>query len=588
MLLVIIMEACFALLIFRLFSIQYIQRDKYQKNASKQCRIILKSKVKRGKIYSRNMREIAVNRDMVSFWADPTVLNISPQEVTALIAPSLNLEPSWLEAQLNRKDTKFIWLKRRLDYGSAMQIQEKLDEKNVYGIGVMMEEKRSYPKGKLASHVIGYTNFDDEWLTNRIPIKGVCGVEKYHDDLITFYEEDAQSLSTDAFDRPIRPSELKSDAPFYNNGIVLTIDELIQYTAEVELTTACEKLEAKGGAVIVMNPRTGAVLALANYPNFDLNSFSQEDIDRGAMQNKAIWGRYEPGSVFKIVTVAAVLDDGAVSLTHKEDCENGAYKIYGHTIHDKVGYGKLTLSEIIEKSSNIGMVKVASHMEKARLDKYIRNFGFGKKTGIDLPFESKGNLKALEKWGEHSMAFVPFGQGITVTPLQMLCAMNAIANDGIIMKPHVTKAIVNGKGEVISTTIPEVSRKVISRSTAQVVKEMLIRVVEYGTGGMAKVGGFDTPSALNPSRTQPKGYLVAGKTGTAQKAEKGAYSKEKSVSSFAGFLPAEDPKLSIIVLIDEPKGEDSGGKVAAPVFKAIAEKAMRHIEIQMVYSSPNR
>ena len=571
-LLVIIMEACFALLIFRLFSIQYIQRDRYRKNASKQCRIVLRSKVKRGKIYSRNMRELAVNRDRVSFWADPSVLNISPQEVTNLISPFLNVESAWIEAQLNRKNTEFVWLKRRLDYGLAMKIQEKLKAKNVYGIGVMMEEKRFYPKGKLACHIIGYTNFDDEWLTNRIPIKGVCGIEKYHDDLINFYEEDKRSLSKDAFDRPIKPPELKSDAPFYNNGIVLTIDEFIQDATEVELTAACEKLEAKGGAVIVMNPRTGEVLALANYPNFDLNNFSKRDIDRGAMQNKAIWGRYEPGSVFKIVTVAAVLDDGAVALTHKEDCEDGVYEIYGHKIHDKGKYHKLTLSEIIEKSSNIGIVKVASRLGKVQLDKYIRDFGFGKKTGIDLPFESKGNLKALEKWGEHSMAFVPFGQGITVTPIQILCAMNTIANDGMIMKPYVTKAIVNGKGELVSTTIPAVNRRVIARSTAQVVKEMLIRVVEDGTGKMAKV----------------EGYLVAGKTGTGQKAEKRTYSKEKSVSSFAGFLPAEDPKLSIIVLIDEPKGEDSGGKIAAPVFRAIAEKAMRHIEIQMVYSSQGR
>ena len=572
MLLVIIMEACFALLIFRLFIIQYIQRDKYRKNASKQSRIVLKSKVKRGKIYSRDMRELAVNRDMVSFWADPSVINLSPQEVNNLMAPFLDVEPAWIESQLSRRDTKFVWLKRRLDYGLAMQIQQKLKEKNVYGIGVMMEEKRSYPKGKLACHIIGYTNFDDEWLTHRIPIKGVSGVEKYHDDLITFYEEDTQPLSKDAFNRLIKPPELKSDVPFYNNGIVLTIDEFIQYVTEVELITACEKLGAKGGAAIVMNPRTGEILALANYPNFDLNNFSKRDINRGAMQNKAIWGRYEPGSVFKIVTVASVLDGGAVSLTHKEDCEDGAYEIYGHTIHDKEKHGELTLSEIIEKSSNIGMVKVAAHMSKARLDKYIRDFGFGKKTGIDLPFESKGNLKALDKWGKHSMVFVPFGQGITVTPIQMLCAMNAIANDGMIMKPYVTKEIVNGKGEAISTTIPEVNRRVIDRSTAQIVKEMLIRVVEYGTGKRAKVDG----------------YLIAGKTGTAQKADKGTYSQEKSVSSFVGFLPAEDPKLSIIVLIDEPKGEDSGGKVAAPVFKAIAEKAMQHIEIQLVYSSPSR
>ncbi len=561
-LLVIIIEACFALLLFRFFIVQYIQRDRYRNNTSKQCHIVLKSKVKRGKIYSRNMRELAVNRDMVSVWADPSVINVPPREIATLIAPFLNIEPTKIRTQLSQKKRRFVWLKRKLDYyGLNTQIQQKLKEKKIYGVGVMMEEKRFYPKGRLACHVIGYANFDN---------KGICGVEKFYNDKITSYEQKTQLLSKDAFDRPIKPPELKSNVPFYNDGIVLTIDEFIQDVTEVELTAACEKLQAKGGAAIIMNPRTGEILALANYPNFDLNSFSKRDIDSGAMQNKAIWARYEPGSVFKIVTVAAALEDGVVSLTHEEYCENGAYEIYGrHTIHDKVKYGKLTLSEIIEKSSNIGIVKVAGRVEKTQLDKYIRSFGFGKKTGIDLPFESKGNLKALEKWGKYSMAFVPFGQGITVTPIQMLCAMNAIANDGMIMRPYVTKKIANGKGEVIKTTTPQVSRTVVSRPTAQVVKEMLIRVVEYGTGKLAKVDG----------------YLVAGKTGTAQKADKGTYSKEKSISSFAGFLPAEDPKLSIIIVIDEPKGEDSGGKVAAPVFKAIAEKAIRYIEVQqLVYS----
>jgi len=507
------------------------------------------------------MHELAVNRDMVSVWADPSVINVSAQEVATLIAPFLDTEPAKIAVQLSQKKRRFVWLKRKLDdYGLASQIRQKLKEKKIYGIGVMMEEKRFYPKGRLACHVIGYANFDN---------KGICGVEKFYDDKITSYEQKTQPLSKDAFDRPIKPPELKSNVPLYNKGIVLTIDEFIQDVTEVELTVACEKLKAKGGAAIVMNPRTGEILALANYPNFDLNNFSKRDIDRGAMQNKAIWARYEPGSVFKIVTVAAAIEDGAVSLTHKEYCENGAYKIYGHTIHDKVKHQELTLSQIIEKSSNIGIVKVAGRMEKTQLDKYIRDFGFGQKTGIDLPFESKGNLKALEKWGEYSMAFVPFGQGITVTPIQMLCAMNAVANDGMIMKPYVTREIVNGKVEVISTTIPRVSTPVISRPTAEIVKEMLIRVVEDGTGKLAKVDG----------------YLVAGKTGTAQKAEKGSYSKEKSISSFAGFLPAENPKLSIIVIIDESEGEDEGGKIAAPVFRAIAEKAIRYIEVQqLVYS----
>lgn len=543
-------EFCFILLIIRLFIIQYISSVDYRQRANKQFQITSKSKIKRGTIYSRNMNELAINRDMISIWADPSVIKC-PQQVVEMLVSPLGCAAERLLTLLNQKDRKFVWLKRKLDYGILRQIDQRLIAK-IYGLGIVIEEKRFYPKGKLASHVIGCVNFDNE---------GIDGIEKVCDSqMTTYYYEEMQSLSENGKNRRIKLVGLNdNNIPNYNNGVVLAIDEFIQDITEEELTNACEKWSAKSGSAIVMTPQTGEIIAMANYPSYDLNLYSKTD--EICKRNRAIWATYEPGSVFKIVTISAALEENVVKPSDTFYCEWGTYRVFGKTIHDDTPYGLLTVSEIIEKSSNIGVTKIADQLGGEAFDKYVRAFGFGKKTNIDLPYEAEGNISALDRWRKHAMIYVPWGQGISVTSLQMLSAMNVVANNGILMKPYVVKKIIDDQGKVIKTIAPEVERQVISKQTAQTVTQMLVDVVESGTGKMAQV----------------KGYQVAGKTGTAQKAGKGGYS-DKYIASFAGFLPADNPKLSIIVVIDEPQEEYHGGKTAAPTFKAIAEKAMKRIE----------
>ncbi|MFQ6040835.1 MAG: peptidoglycan D,D-transpeptidase FtsI family protein [Candidatus Poribacteria bacterium] len=550
-LLSVFIEFCFISLIIRFFIIQYVKATDYRRRANKQFQIISKSKIKRGTIYSRNMNELAINRDMLSVWADPSVIK-NPRNIAEALAPFFGCTSEKLLNLLNQKNRRFVWLKRKLDYGVLKQIYQRLDITKIYGMGILIEEKRFYPKGKLASHVIGFVNFDND---------GVDGVEKLYDSQMTsYYYEETQQLSKDGKNRIIKPMGLNdSRIPHYNHGIILTIDEFIQDITEEELTNACEKYSAKSGSAIVMNPKTGEVIAMANYPSYDLNLYSRTD--EVCKRNLAIWAMYEPGSVFKIVTISAALEEGIVKPSDTIYCEWGKYSIFGKTIHDDTPYGWLTVSEIIEKSSNIGATKIANRLGKEAFDKYVRDFGFGEKTNIDLPYEAKGNIRALDRWGKHAMIYAPWGQGISVTSLQMLSAMNVIANNGILMKPYVVKEIIDDKGKVIKTIIPKAERRVLSSKTAQTVTQILVGVVESGTG----------------KRAQVKGYQVAGKTGTAQKAGKGGY-LDKYIGSFVGFLPADNPELSIIVVIDEPQEEYHGGKVAAPVFKAIAEKAMYLVE----------
>jgi len=532
--------------------IQYIGAGNYQQRANKQFQITSKSKIKRGTIYSRNMNELAINRDTLSVWADPSVIK-KPQKIAEAFAPIFGCQSNKILALLNRKNRRFVWLKRKLDYGILRQIYQQLDIKRIYGLGILVEEKRFYPKGRLASHLVGCVNFDNE---------GVDGIERIYDSQMTaYYYEETQPLSKDGKNRIIKPIVLNDNKmPNYNHGIVLTIDEFIQDITEAELNNACEKWSAKCGSVIVMNPQTGEVIAMANYPSYDLNLYSRTD--EICKRNLAIWMMYEPGSVFKIVTISAALEEGIVKPSDTIYCEWGKYGIFGKVIHDDVSYGSLTVSEIIEKSSNIGITKIANQLGKDSFDKYIRAFGFGQKTNIDLPCEAKGNIDALDKWGKHAMIYAPWGQGISVTSLQMLSVMNVIANNGIPTQPHVVKEIIDDNGRVVEPIVTEDEPPVISSQTAQTVTQMLVDVVASGTGKNAQV----------------EGYKVAGKTGTAQKAGENGYSDDKYIASFAGYLPANNPQLSIIVVIDEPQEEYHGGKVAAPVFQAIAEKAMKRIE----------
>ena len=345
--------------------------------------------------------------------------------------------------------------------------------------------------------------------------------------------------------------------------IHLTLDTSIQHLAEKELEATISKYRAKAGTAIVVEPFTGEVLALANYPSFNPNNFSKQSSQQ--KRNRAIADSFEPGSTFKTILAAAALEEGVVGKDDLFYCEMGKYAYAGKLIHDTHPYGWLPFSKILQVSSNIGFTKVAEKLKRERYFKYIEKFGFGQVTGIDVPGEVPGLLRKPESWSAIDLATHAFGQGISATPMQMVMAYAAIANGGFLMRPYLVRRVVGSKGEVLLENQPHVVRRVVSEKTSRLLASMLKEVTnEGGTGTMAKVEGFE----------------VAGKTGTAQKADltHGGYAA-KRVGSFVGFVPADAPKLVALVLVDEPEVNVYGGVVAAPVFRNIARGALRHLAV---------
>jgi cell division protein FtsI (penicillin-binding protein 3) len=343
------------------------------------------------------------------------------------------------------------------------------------------------------------------------------------------------------------------------HSLILTLDKNIQYLTEKELKKGVLKTQAKGGMALVLNPRTGEILALANYPTYNLNN--PKDFPAANRRNQIITDTIEPGSTFKTFLLAAALEEKKFSPSDMIFCENGSYRVGSHVIHDVHRYGWLSFADVIQKSSNIGATKIGRKLGPKTFHAYIRKFGFGATSGIDLPGEVPGLVWPYQRWGEIEASNIAFGQGISVTPLQMAAALGAIANDGRLMKPHLVSQVLDQKGQPAKTFSPQAVRQVLSPETARLMRQLLVRVTEPG--------GTATQAAID-------GLAVGGKTGTAQKVtpDTHRYAPGKYVSTFMGFLPAENPALVILVIIDEPKGMHYGGVVAAPVFKAIGEQSL--------------
>ncbi|MEK6691916.1 MAG: penicillin-binding protein 2, partial [Nitrospirota bacterium] len=396
--------------------------------------------------------------------------------------------------------------------------------------------------------------------------KGLEGVElAYEGDMKG--EEGWLVLGRDALGRDIFPSNNNYKSPSSGRDLYLTIDEVIQYITEKELVNGVERWRAKSAIAIVMNPRTGEILAMGVRPEFNPNIIGNyKPYD---WRNRAITDLYEPGSTFKVISAAAALEEGVARVGDLFDCSRGEIEVGGKVMRDAHRHGVLSFTEVIQKSSNIGAIQIGMKLGKERFYKYIKAFGFGEKTGIDLPGESPGKVRVPKEWSGTSIGAVSIGQEIAVSPLQILAAFSAIANDGNLMKPYIVSEVRDNEGRVIKSFTPQVVRKVISENTSKRLTEILKTVVEEG--------GTATKAAI-------QGNLVAGKTGTAQKTdpETGSYSNERYVSSFVGYLPAEDPKISIIVVVDEPKGAIYGGSVAAPIFKEIAEQVLTYLKIPMM------
>lgn len=543
----------FVFLIFcvaRLFFIQFFRSSYLAGIARRQHNLFVELEPRRGTIFDANLKPLAVNISMNSLYACPNEISDRNKEVIIRqVSPILNLDYAYLKDRLYRNKS-FIWLARKI---TPLQT-EAIKKLNLKGIDFMKESKRCYPNGYLLSHVVGFAGLDN---------KGLEAIELYYDKYLkgesgfALFLRDARQKKLDLYEKMILPKD------GYN--LVLTIDEVIQYIAERELDKAFRTHRAKGASIIVMDPHTGAILALANRPTYDLNEYAH--VGKDQLRDRAICDLFEPGSVFKIVTASAALEEKKVVEEDKFFCENGTYQVASHILHDHRPHAWLTFREVIEQSSNIGTTKVAQILGPDILYRYIKLFGFGVKSGIDLPGEISGINKEPRLWSKISIAAVPIGQEVGVTTLQLVNAISVIANGGQLMKPYIVKEIRDKYGETLKKFSPTLVRKVISIDTAARVKKILMGVVENGTGKLAKLVG----------------YSAAGKTGTAQKLEpNGTYSHRKFVASFIGFAPAEDPLIAIVVIVDEPHPYYFGGVVAAPVFKNVAGEVLRYLKAKQL------
>ncbi len=431
---------------------------------------------------------------------------------------------------------------------------EKLKELDLAGVGFIGESKRFYPKRELAASAIGFVGMDNQ---------GLGGIEhQYHSTLkgISY----RKVVEKDARGRLIRTGQEADKLRARSRDVVLTLDEVIQFTTERELKKQVQKFHAKSGVAIVMDPNNGEILAMADIPEFNPNNFSA--FPSGYYRNKAVTDTYEPGSIFKPIVAAAALESRKADIHDIFYCENGQFKIGSVVIGEASGhkFGWLTLQNIIAKSSNIGAIKLAQKLGKNTFYDYIKNFGFGKKLGIELPGEAAGIVRRPHKWTPLSLASISFGHEISVTPIQMITAMSVIANGGNLIRPKIIRAVIKDS-QIDQPTRPLVIKRVLSEKTSQQMIGILKTAVKNGTGKNAEAPGFD----------------VAGKTGTAQKMDKETrrYSKTAFVSSFIGFVPADNPKLAILVMVDEPQGTYWGGEVAAPAFREIAKQVLRYINV---------
>ena len=531
----------------RLGYLQLIRHSEYLVRAQRQQQRTIEITPKRGAIYDRNMHPLAMSVPVESAFAVPSEIGDNRGMAARLLSNVLGVPRDVLEARLESGGS-FVWILRKLPPDKA----EAVRALNLKGVYLQTENQRYYPKRELASHVVGFVDLDE---------KGLGGIEYALDSAIRGKSEKIVVMA-DARQRWFDGGAAQKDQ---GANVVLTIDEKIQYIAERELATAIGSTHALAGTVIVQNPNNGAILALANWPKFNPNSpaavKSEERMDR------AVSAIYEPGSTFKLITLAAAFDQDLTKPDEVFDCENGSVIVAGHRIHDHKAFGLLTVSDILAKSSDVGAIKIALRLGAPKFYDYIRAFGFGQQTGVELPGESKGLLKKIENWSGVSIGSISMGQEIGVTPIQLVTAVSAIANGGSLHKPHVVAQIRRGD-QVLPLTgalAPGEPREVIRQETAATLRRLMEGVLLDGTGTKARLDG----------------WTAAGKTGSAQKIDPatGRYSPTQLIASFTGFAPINDPAVTILVSLDSPVGQHEGGQVAAPVFKRIAEQVLPYLDV---------
>jgi cell division protein FtsI (penicillin-binding protein 3) len=530
----------------KLFSIQIQHGDRLTERATRQYHRLVPLVSRRGTISDRAGRELAVSLRVSSVFAQPGAI-ADPAGTARALAPILGQPVREIQAHLSAEKT-FVWLQRQLEPRQA----EAISDLGLKGIGLFPESRRYYPRQELAAHVLGMVGLDD---------RGLEGVEHLYDDLLGGKPQFVVAQQ-DALGRLVfRQEEPEPKTPIFD--VRLTIDEVLQYITERELARAVARSGAKAGTAIILEPQSGEILALANQPTFDPNQYKKAT--SAAKRNRAAADYLEPGSIFKVILAAGALEEGAIRPTDQFHGENGAIEVSGVTIRDHEKYGWLTVRQILAQSSNVGAIKIGQKLGKSLYYHYMSAFGFGSLTGVDLPGETPGLMRRPKGWSALSLPVLSLGQEVSVTPIQFATAFAAVANGGNLMRPYVIRSLRTPDGMQARDTGPVVVRRVISESTARTLLEMLTSVVDEGTGKEAAVPG----------------YAVAGKTGTAQKVDPatGRYSHRKIVASFVGAVPAEEPRLVILVMIDEPETLRWGGSIAAPTFREIARDALKYLRV---------
>ena len=531
----------------RAFHLQVQEQEDLSHRAALQSRRVEKVAPKRGTIVDANGQPLAVSVPVPSVYAERE--KVTNKKSTAKdLSRVLGVSAGTLYERLAR-GSGFVWLNRMVE----PQVAREVAEMEIEGVGLRMESRRYYPNTDLAGSVLGFVGTD----------QGLEGLENSLEEYLRG-GDGLRVLNLDARGEKMTPVSSWEKTPETGSTVQLTLDRNIQFFAEQGLREGCSAIGAAGGAAVILESATGRILAMASYPGLNPNDFGR--FDRRSYQNKAINYVYEPGSTFKVVTIAAALEEKVFDEKDILFCENGKFRVADAVINDHHSHGWLTLGGIISKSSNIGATKVGLEIGKDKLGGFVRAFGFGRETGILLPGEAQGILRDEDRWTQVDLANIAFGQGLGVTPIQMVNAVNVIATRGELLKPFLVEKITSFSGEVILQNRPGVYGQVISRDTAEKVTRMMEAVTNPGGSG--------ENAAIH-------GYRVAGKTGTAQKFElaKKQYSREKYIASFAGFVPSRDPAITAIVVVDEPRQKIYGGTVAAPIWRDMVVKTLKYLNV---------
>jgi cell division protein FtsI (penicillin-binding protein 3) len=537
----------FAAVTARAYYLQIVEQKRLQRQAQLQHQRTIPLTPQRGTIFDSRGEALALSINVDSIYLNSRHIQ-DPAAAASALAGALSLPLSEIRDKVD-SGRSFVWLKRQV----SPQESEKVRALKLRGVGVVEESRRFYPNSSTGAQVLGFTGLDP---------KGLEGVELLYDKEI-LGQAGYLVYGVDARGRGMGAGVVVQGGA-QGDSLYLTLDKNLQYIAEKELAAGVQAARGKTGSVVIVEPATGRILAMASYPSFNPNAF--RDFSPATYRNRSICDNYEPGSTLKAFVLSAAFEEKVVHPGQIIDCEKGHYRVGGRTIHDTHAYSKIPVEDVLKVSSNIAAAKIGKSLDKEKLYRYLSGFGFGARTGIDLPGEVSGVLRPPSTWYELDLAAISFGQGMTTTPLQTAMATAALANNGLLMKPYVVEKVVDAEGTVVKRQRPHPVRQVVSREVAAQIRSLLERTSEEGgTAVKAVVPGF----------------VVAGKTGTSQKVDAvtGGYSADKRVASYVGMVPSTAPRLVILVLIDEPETSPYGGVVAAPVFSRIASQSLSYLHV---------